>query len=70
MIIYLQARDLNELFRHGIIIITIKIKLLIENKLIICAFGNLHYRISREKFEPELEFEPQTSGFLARRSAT
>ena len=29
-------------------------KLLIENKLIICALGNLHYKISREKFEPEL----------------
>ena len=24
-----------------------------ENKLIICAFVNLHYQISREKFEPE-----------------
>ena len=29
------------------------IKLLIENKLIICALENLHYEISREKFEPE-----------------
>ena len=27
----------------------IQIKLLIENKLIICALGNLHYRFSREK---------------------
>ena len=26
------------------------LKLLIENKLIICALGNLHYKISREKF--------------------
>ena len=33
----------------------IQIKLLIENKLIICALGNLHYKISREKFEPEPE---------------
>ena len=32
-----------------------------ENKLIICALGNLHYQISREKFEPELGFEPRTS---------
>ena len=31
----------------------IQIKLLIENKLIIGALGNLHYQISREKFEPE-----------------
>ena len=29
-----------------------EIKLLIENKPIICAFENLHYQISREKFEP------------------
>ena len=50
--------------------IIIQIKLLIENKLIICALGNLHYRISREKFEPEPGFEPQTSGFLAWRSTT
>ena len=34
-------------------------KLLIENKLIICAFGNLNYQISREKFEPEPGFEPR-----------
>ena len=27
-----------------------------------------HYKISREKFEPEPGFEPRTSGFLARRS--
>ena len=40
-----------------------QIKSLSENKPIICAFGNLHYQISREKFEPELGFEPQTSGF-------
>ena len=31
----------------------IQIKLLIENKLIICALGNLHYEISREKIKPE-----------------
>ena len=33
------------------------IKLSSENKPIICAFGNLHYQISREKFEPEPGFE-------------
>ena len=44
----------------------IQIKLLIENKLIICALGNLNYQISREKFEPEPGFESRTSGFLAR----
>ena len=33
------------------ILIQILIKLLIENKLIICALGNLHYKISREKFK-------------------
>ena len=44
------------------------IKLLIETKPVICALGNLHYKISREKFEPEPGFEPRTSGFLARRS--
>ena len=32
--------------------------------------GNLYYRISREKFEPEPGLEPRTSGFLARRSTT
>ena len=32
---------------HAIILI----KLLIENKLIICALGNLHYKISREIFD-------------------
>ena len=32
----------------------IQFKLLSENKLIICALGNLHYQISREKFAPEL----------------
>ena len=45
------------------ICIYIQIKLLIENKLIISALGNLHYMISREKFEPEPGFEPRTSGF-------
>ena len=45
---------------------SIQIKLSIENKLIICAMGNLHYQISREKFEREPGFEPWTSGFLAR----
>ena len=29
-----------------------------------------HYKISREKFEPEPGFEPRTSGFLARCSTT
>ena len=35
---------------HGISVTeeyVIQIKLLIENKLIICALGNLHYKISR-----------------------
>ena len=31
----------------------IYIACLVENTLIICALGNLHYKISREKFEPE-----------------
>ena len=40
-----------------------QIKLLIENKLIICALENLHYKISREKFEPEPGFvHYKTSG--------
>ena len=47
----------------------IQIKLLIENKLIICL-GNLHYKVSREKFEPEPGFEPRISGFIIRRSTT
>ena len=42
--------------------IKVLIKLLIENNLIIFALGNLHYKISREKFEPEPGFEPRTSG--------
>ena len=50
--------------------IYVQIKLLIENKLIIFALGNLHYKISREKFEPEPGLETRTSGFLARRSTT
>ena len=50
--------------------INFQFKLLIENKLIIVALGILHYKISREKFEPEPGFEPRTSGFLARRSTT
>ena len=46
----------------------IQIKLLFEKKLIICALGNLHYQISREKFEPEPGFEPPgKSGFHLRR---
>ena len=36
------------------------ISLLIENKLIICALGNLHYKFSREKFEPEPGLEPRS----------
>ena len=39
------------------------IKLLSENKLIICAFENLHYQISREKFEPQPGLE-LASGML------
>ena len=34
-------------------------ELLIEKKPIICALGNLHYQISREKFESEPGFEPR-----------
>ena len=33
------------------------IKLFSENKLKICAVVNLHYQISREKFEPETGLE-------------
>ena len=47
-------------------IINTQIKLLIENKLIICALGNLHYQILREKFEPEPGFEPQVGERRAR----
>ena len=36
----------------------------------ICALGNLHYQISREKFEPEPGFERRTSRSLAWRSTT
>ena len=39
----------------------VQIKLLIENKLIICALGNLHYQISGEKFKPEPGLEPRIS---------
>ena len=39
---------------------SLHIELLIENKLIICALGNLYHQISREKFEPEPGFEPRT----------
>ena len=47
------------------------IKLLIETKPIVCLpWEILHYKIVREKLEPEPGFEPLTSGFLARRSAT
>ena len=45
---------------NNYLILINSIKLLIENKLIICALGNLHYKISREKFEPEPGFEPRT----------
>ena len=48
----------------------IKIKLLSENKLIICALGNLYCQISREKFKPEPGFEPRTSKTLTWRSTT
>ena len=58
------------MYRKYVYKIYIQIKLLSENKLIICALGNLHYQISREKFEPEPGFEPQTSGFLIQHSTT
>ena len=45
-------------------------QMIIENKLTICALGNLDYKISIEKIEPEPGFEPRTSGFLARHSTT
>ena len=41
-------------YAHKYLISTIGIKLLIEKKLMICALGNLHFQISREKFEPEV----------------
>ena len=37
--------------------------LLIESKLIICALGNLRYKISREKFEPEPEVRGSNPGY-------
>ena len=47
----------------------VQIKLLIET--IVCLpWEILHYKISREKLEPEPGFKPRTSRFLARRSAT
>ena len=53
-----MGRSNVSLFQNVNIIIHIKI--LSENKLMICAIGNIHYQISREKFEPELglELEP------------
>ena len=48
-------------------ILKIKMPLLIETKPIVCLpWEILHYKISREKLEPEPGFEPRTSGFLAR----
>ena len=43
----------SELLRHFKHEYDIQIKLLSENKVIICALGNLHYQISRETFKPE-----------------
>ena len=63
----LTTSELTSLFLHEY---DIQIKLLIETKPVICALGNLHYKISREKFEPEPGFEPRTSGFLARHFTT
>ena len=41
------------------------VKLLIETKPIVCLpLEILHYKISREKLEPEPGFKPRTSGFL------
>ena len=37
-------------------------KYLIENKLIICALGNLHYRISREKVVERRAGNPEVRG--------
>ena len=36
-----------------LLLLLLLITILIENKLIICALANLHYKISRENFEPE-----------------
>ena len=46
-----------KIFWRNICRIVFQFNLLSENKLIICAFGNLHYQISREKFGPEPGFE-------------
>ena len=50
-------------FGCSAILIDFQIKLLSENKRLICTFGNIHYQISREKFEPEPGLE-HASGML------
>ena len=40
----------------------------LENKVLDSIY--MYHQIAREIFEPEPVFEPRTSGFLARRSAT
>ena len=63
---YCIANQSLQLVPGKIFIMTVlfHIKLLSENKLVICALGNLHHQISREKFEPEPGFEPGTSRSL------
>ena len=46
----------------------IQIKLLSENKLIVCAWGNLHYQISREKFEPGMSWQLNQDSSIGRAS--
>ena len=42
---------------------------LIETKPIVCLpWEILHYKISREKLEPEPGFEPRTSGFQGKQT--
>ena len=46
------------------------VRMKLNTQLVYFKVGIFHYKISREKLEPEPGFEPRTSGFLARRSAT
>ena len=58
--------DIKNKFQHFItakdILEVRKYMILIENKFIICALGNLHYQISRDKFEPEVRGSNPGSG--------
>ena len=69
-VLSVECLDLSHDFgQWNLCSIRVLINLLIENKLIISSLGNLHYKISREKFEHEPGFEPHTSGFLARQDS-